>query len=343
VLAASSVSSRHAARPSSLSSAAPNRSTTASASRCLSPVPQAARQASARIAAAERERGIADFVPPAADAPPDDRFLRISGSNDDKGAADDLYALPLGEFTPARDELARRLRKGGRREEADAVKRLRKPTTAAWALNQLARRRREDVARLLEAGERLRRAQAELLGGGGRAELDTAAAQERELVGALAGDAAAIAAEAGVGSSAALVEKLRATLHAAAADEEVAGELAAGRLLREREAVGVLGITAAAAPPVRAERPRKAARRPAREVRELERRLKAARAGEREVRRRREIAERATARARERAAEAAERLDAARRDEEEAATVLEAAEAQVRDLERELDQVREGG
>jgi hypothetical protein len=259
------------------------------------------------------------------------------------GAADDLYALPLGEFTPARDELARRLRKGGRREEADTVKRLRKPTTAAWALNQLARRRREDVARLLEAGERLRRAQAELLGGGGRAELDTAAAQERELVGALAGDAAAIAAEAGVGSPAALVEKLRATLHAAAADEEVARELAAGRLVREREAVGVLGLSAAAAPAARSDRARTAPRRPTREIRELERRLKAARAAEREARRRTETAERAMARARDRAAEAAERLDAARRDEEDAATALEAAEAQTRDLERELEEAQEQG
>jgi hypothetical protein len=217
---------------------------------------------------------------------------------------------------------------------------LRKPTTAAWALNQLARRRRKDVARLLEAGERLRRAQAELLGGGERAELDSAAAEERELVGTLAGDAAAIAAEAGAGSSEALVEKLRATLHAAAADEEVAGELAAGRLLREREAVGVLGLSAAAPAAAPAERPRKAARRPAREIRELERRLKAARTAEREARRRKETAERATARARDRAAEAAERLDAARREEEAAATALEAAEAHSRQLARELDELR---
>jgi hypothetical protein len=55
--------------------------------------------------------------------------------------ADDLYALPPGEFTRARDERAKGLRKEGRRDEADEVKALRKPTVAAWALNQLARQR----------------------------------------------------------------------------------------------------------------------------------------------------------------------------------------------------------
>src|SRR5256885_1710261 len=55
--------------------------------------------------------------------------------------ADELYGLPLRDFTKARDDHARRLRKEGRREVADAVKALRKPTLPAWALNQLARRR----------------------------------------------------------------------------------------------------------------------------------------------------------------------------------------------------------
>ena len=84
------------------------------------------------------------------------------------GVADDLYALPPGEFTRARDERAKALRKEGKREEADAVKALRKPTVAAWALNQLARRRAKDVERLLTAGEKLRAAQEELLAGGDR-------------------------------------------------------------------------------------------------------------------------------------------------------------------------------
>jgi hypothetical protein len=271
----------------------------------------------------------------------DGYLLRIAGPDDDNGAARELYGLPLGEFTRARDELARRLRKEGRRKEADAVKELRKPTTAAWALNQLARRREADVRRLLQAGERLRRAQAELLAGGGREELDAAAAEERELVGGLARDAAAIAADAGTGSSGSLVEKLRATLHAVAADEELARQLAAGRVLRESEAVGVLGITPGAAPPARRREPPKERKRPAREARALERRLKAARGEERDARRRQETTERALARASERAARAADQLADAQREHDEAAATLEEAAARTRELEGELEALQE--
>jgi hypothetical protein len=260
---------------------------------------------------------------------------------DADAAADELYGLPLGDFTRARDELARQLRKEGRREEADTVKGLRKPTTAAWALNQLARLRGQDVARLLEAGEELRAAQDELLAGGGRSALDAASAQERELVGSLAQDAAAIAAEAGTGSSATLLEKLRATLHAAAADEELARQLGSGRLLRESEAVGVFGVPAEGAAPPRRRRSAKEPKRPAREVRELERRLKAARAAEREARRRKQTTERATDRAREQAEQAARRLDAARRDDDEAAAALDAAEEEVREAEAAQEAMKE--
>jgi hypothetical protein len=276
---------------------------------------------------------------PCARTPPIN-FCDIGRPTEDSGPGQDLYALPLDEFTRARDELARRLRKEGRRDEADAVKALRKPTIAAWALNQLARQRKEDVTRLLEAGEQLRAAQEDLLGGGGRSELDAASARERELVGALARDAAAIAAEAGAGSSGALVEKLRATLHAAAADEDLARRLASGRVLRETEAVGVFGVPAEGAPPTRPRRAGAKTKRPAREVRELERRLKAARAEERDARRRKDTTERATERAREQAERAAKRLDAARRDEEEATVALEEAEAETGRLEAELEALR---
>src|SRR5918995_1419014 len=71
-------------------------------------------------------------------------------------AAEELYGLPPGEFTRARDERAKKLRKSGDREAADAVKALRKPTVAAWALDQLARQRGKELGRLLTAGEGLR-------------------------------------------------------------------------------------------------------------------------------------------------------------------------------------------
>jgi hypothetical protein len=162
--------------------------------------------------------------------------------------ADELYALPPGEFTRARDERAKALRKEGLRDEADAVKALRKPTVAAWALNQLARRRPKELERLLAAGAELRTAQQELLAGGDREAFQSAAAKERDQVARLAADAAGLAAEAGERASPALTEKVAETLHAAALDEGTAEELQAGRLVREREAIGGFGAMTAAAP-----------------------------------------------------------------------------------------------
>ena len=177
-------------------------------------------------------------------------------------AADELYALPPGEFTGARDERAKALRKAGDRDDADAVKALRKPTVAAWALNQLTRKRAKDVERLLAAGEALRAAQEELLAGGDRKAFQGAAAKERDLVAELSQQAVELAAEAGERPSPALTEKIAATLHAAALDEETAEELRAGRLVREREAIGGFGgMTAAPAKrPERPDRPKTAAK-----------------------------------------------------------------------------------
>jgi hypothetical protein len=165
--------------------------------------------------------------------------------DDIEAQVDRLYGLPLDEFINERDELARSLRRAGRRAEADAVKGLRKPTVGAWALNQAVRTRREDLRELLEAGDELRSAQERLLAGGDRADLRGATEREREVVSRLAAAAAVIGGEAG--RSGALEPRLQATLHAAALDEAVREELAAGRLIREREPVA-LGSLAVGAP-----------------------------------------------------------------------------------------------
>ena len=162
--------------------------------------------------------------------------------------ADELYALPPADFTRERDERAKALRKEKRRDEADAVKALRKPTVAAWALNQLARRRAKEVERLLAAGDELRRAQDELLAGGERKAFQGAATKEREQVAKLADEATGLVNEAGERAGPALREKISETLHAAALDEDTAEELRAGRLVREREAIGGFGGAMAAAP-----------------------------------------------------------------------------------------------
>ena len=73
---------------------------------------------------------------------------------------DELFRLPLGEFTAARNTLAKRLKQSGRGNEAEFVKGLVKPPITAWAVNQLYWKHREAFDRLIATGERFRRAQA---------------------------------------------------------------------------------------------------------------------------------------------------------------------------------------
>jgi hypothetical protein len=234
-------------------------------------------------------------------------------------AADELYGLPLADFTNARDQLAKRIRRDGLREEADAVKRLRKPNAAGWALNQLARRRPRDVERLLETGKRLRVAQEALLGGGDGSALKRASAEERQLVDKLTRDAAAIAGE-GTTAGGSLDERIRDTLHAAALDDQAAAELAAGRLVREQRAVGLFG----GADSVEGA-PATASRNVAERRQTADAELAAARAEERKAQRERAGAAKAAERAQKRADDAEARASGARKRAEEAKSGLREA------------------
>src|SRR5436309_5836522 len=94
---------------------------------------------------------------------------------------DRLFGLPLSEFTAARNELAKELRDAGRREEAEQVKALRKPSVAAWLVNRVSRERELDVQRLLNAGETLRKAQADAASGQGEAFAEARRDEQRAL------------------------------------------------------------------------------------------------------------------------------------------------------------------
>ena len=82
---------------------------------------------------------------------------------------DRLYGLPLEEFTAARDDLSKRVRAAGLRDQADEIKALRKPPVSAWAVNQLARASTATTSRRSHRpASRLAKAQAEALSSGGR-------------------------------------------------------------------------------------------------------------------------------------------------------------------------------
>lgn len=141
---------------------------------------------------------------------------------------DHLYGLPLTEFTRARDQAARELRKTGDREAAERVKALRKPTVAAAAVNRLVREHRGEVERFLRAAAELRDAQFS-----STADLVAAREKEREALARLAR----------IGG-----EAVRQSLLAAAVDDDAARQLLEARLARELEPRG-FGTLLAYAPP----------------------------------------------------------------------------------------------
>jgi len=147
----------------------------------------------------------------------------------------DLYALPPEEFTAARDRLAGELKDAGKTADAAGVKKLRKPSIVAWAVNAAARDRPEDIEALRAAGQALRRAQRKALSGGGGEDLRQATDERRALVQSLA--EAGVAAIGARGS--AHRDAIAATLDAASIDDELGQRLQAGMLEREaRPAAG---------------------------------------------------------------------------------------------------------
>lgn len=139
--------------------------------------------------------------------------------------ADELYALPRDEFTAVRTERA----KEAKPRQPDLAKRiteLRKPTVAAWLVNQVARRHPDEVAQLADLGERLRAAHQKLAGD----ELRTLSRQRNELIRRLGGRAGGVAGEAGVAYSDVTMRQVEDTFEAAVSNPDCAAEVRAGQL-----------------------------------------------------------------------------------------------------------------
>jgi hypothetical protein len=184
-----------------------------------------------------------------------DRHIVAGRACDHRGMElDDLYGLAPDEFVPERGALAKALRAEGRRDEAAAVAQLRKPSAAAWAVNQLVRSAGDGVDELFAAGDAVREAQADVLAGRGDArELRDAGGRERAAVESLVDAARGMLSDA----SAATLERVADTLHAAALDESARAAVREGRLERELRHAGLgLGegadVFAAAPAPARA-------------------------------------------------------------------------------------------
>ena len=153
---------------------------------------------------------------------------------------DELYGLPLDRFTPERNALARELRNGGERERGAEVAALRKPSVAAWAVNQLVRTQKSAIGELFEAGDGLRHAHDEVLAGrGDGGSLRVAVERERQAVESLIQSAGGLLSTDGHELSPTIIDRVADTLHAAALDDDARAHGRDGRLERELRHVGL--------------------------------------------------------------------------------------------------------
>jgi hypothetical protein len=155
-------------------------------------------------------------------------------ANNDRvqAAADQLYAADPAEFTDRRSDLVAQARADGDQAAARAIGALRKPTRAAWVVNQLARADPDAVARLGRLGDELRAAESALDGG----KLRELSQTRRKLLGQLARQALD---GAGVTDPPdALLQEVTGTLSAALADPEVAARVGQGQLAKSVQPAG---------------------------------------------------------------------------------------------------------
>jgi hypothetical protein len=250
------------------------------------------------------------------------------GTEDLGGVIAELYRGPLEEFVGRRDGLAKELRVEGRREEAQRVKALRKPTRTAWALNAAVNEDPEAVERCAAAVAHALEAQS--------VDSDVRGAYEelRAAVRSLAAAAAQASHAAGHRiDQADLVPAASAVI----GDPSAFEELRAGRLVSIPTAGGLdrlTGMPPSAAPTPRAKTaPKRTTKRTAEPTTEQSQAQTRARKALQE-------AEAAVRSARKRAQDAARAQSQAERKAQAAEERLRAAEGKALAARAELDQAR---
>ena len=154
--------------------------------------------------------------------------------------AEGLYAGSAEEFTDARNAVAKASKED--KELAAAVKKLKKPSVAAWAVNLLVRRESAQIDSVLALADSLRAA-AEALDGD---ELRALTRQRRQLTTALASTARSLAREAGVRLTGPVLDQVEGTLTAAMLDPVAAQVVRTGRVLTAFTSTGVSEVDVAA-------------------------------------------------------------------------------------------------
>jgi len=264
--------------------------------------------------------------------------------------ATELYGRPLREFIEHRTAAARELDK----PLAASVRALRKPSPAAWLVDQLVRSDAAEIAAAIALGVDLQRAQTD--GDGER--IRDLSRRHRHEVRNLTESARTIAVSSGLTASAAVLDEVAQTVSAGMSDAGAAAAIRSGLLVRSlrstgfepvdlTDAIAVPGVALpdaagsdSMAAPATPASTTAAAGRPSRsaEKRAAEKRDRLAK-----ERRRRELGRQRTALEKQRdqaeadAARLAQELDALDRERQEKAVALSDADARIADLDKRLD------
>ncbi|MGV9825524.1 hypothetical protein [Gordonia sp. NPDC003429] len=140
--------------------------------------------------------------------------------------ADELYGLDPATFVARRNDLAKSIRSDDR-ELATRITHLRRPTTAAWSLNQWARRSPDEVDEIVALGEDLRDTQRR----SAATQIRSLSRRRQEVIAAALKSVGDVCASLDTEMSAAVGRDVAQTLRAAIADPEVAATLRRGRLV----------------------------------------------------------------------------------------------------------------
>jgi hypothetical protein len=155
----------------------------------------------------------------------------VTGTDPLSEAVAELYAADPDAFTERRGILAAQARAAGDAAAGKRIAGLRKPTRSAWVINRLVRADPSVPSRLATLGDELRDAERSLDG----ARIRALSLARRQLIDDLVRQALALVQRP---APAALREEVTATFAAALADPRVAGQLAAGTLLRVERRAG---------------------------------------------------------------------------------------------------------
>ena len=168
-------------------------------------------------------------------------------------AVGQLYGLSPDEFLSARRGLAAQAKADKETGLAKAIESIRKPTAAAWAINQLVRSRPADIERLVDLAAGLHEAQEKMDGSA----LKTLSRERTKLVDELVRATAEVAKEAGGALSTPVANQVRETFVAALATTAAAQAVGSGQLTRALSYAGFgdVDLSEATAAPAPARRP----------------------------------------------------------------------------------------